>query len=65
MIVELGQKTTAHVVLPGGQSGDPSSRYYDDSMQKWINGEYHEIDLSRSKESIFAQKLCSLTLQTK
>ncbi len=42
MIVELGDTPKAQVVYPGGQSGNPGSKYYDNFIERWVNGEYYE-----------------------
>lgn len=43
MIVELGEKVRALGVYPGGQSGNPGSRWYDNMVETWAKGEYNEI----------------------
>ena len=40
MIIELADKINAHVVYPGGQSGNPASRHYDDMVDDWVSGKY-------------------------
>jgi penicillin amidase len=40
MIVELTDKTEAYGIYPGGQSGNPGSRYYDTFVDKWAAGKY-------------------------
>lgn len=39
MIVELGPKVTGYGILPGGQSGNPGSYYYDDQLPIWKKGQ--------------------------
>src|SRR3990170_3896465 len=39
MVVELGPELRAWGTYPGGQSGNPLSRRYDDRIAKWVNGE--------------------------
>jgi len=39
-------------IFPGGQSGNPGSRYYDDSIDKWVNEEYHSLQLYRKAEDV-------------
>jgi penicillin amidase len=41
MIIELGAETEAFVVYPGGQSGNPGSRYYDPFVNTWAEGKYY------------------------
>jgi len=43
MIVELTDKTGALGIYPGGQSGNPGSRYYDNFVDKWAAGEYNNL----------------------
>ncbi len=38
-VVELGPEVTARVIYPGGQSGNPVSRWYDDRIPKWLSGD--------------------------
>lgn len=42
MIVEMGDKPRAWVVYPGGQSGNPGSKYYDNFVDTWAEGKYFE-----------------------
>jgi penicillin amidase len=43
MIVELGDPVRAQGVYPGGQSGNPGSRYYDNMAEAWAKGEYYDL----------------------
>jgi len=43
MIVSLTPKTEAYGVYPGGQSGNPGSRFYDNFIDKWAAGEYYPL----------------------
>lgn len=45
MIVQMGNPVTAYVNYPGGQSGNPGSRYYDDFINDWVTGKYYEVRL--------------------
>ncbi len=64
MIVELGPKTEALAVFPGGQSGNPASFHYDDSLDEWVNGEYHQIDIYKSKEALKKEALFSVQIKS-
>ena len=44
MIVELSSETKAIGVYPGGQSGNPGSRYYDSMIDTWAAGDYYELN---------------------
>ncbi len=50
MIVELGEKVRAIGVYPGGQSGNPGSRYYDNMVDTWAKGEYNDLLFLSSPE---------------
>lgn len=43
MVVELTSPTEAYGVYPGGQSGNPGSKYYDDYIDNWVRGEYYKL----------------------
>ena len=39
MLVELGPEVHAWGTYPGGQSGNPASRWYMDRVPRWMAGE--------------------------
>ena len=39
-IVDLSNTSRSLSVIPGGQSGNPLSDYYNDQTQSWLNGQY-------------------------
>jgi penicillin amidase len=43
MIVQMSNPVEAYGVYPGGQSGNPGSRYYDDFMGNWVKGKYYRL----------------------
>lgn len=43
MIVELGDTVSALGVFPGGQSGNPGSRWYDNMVDSWAEGAYYSL----------------------
>lgn len=43
MIVELTDKTEAWGIYPGGQSGNPGSKYYDNFINDWAVGKYNRL----------------------
>ena len=55
MIVELTDDINAYAVYPGGQSGNPGSKYYDDFIDTWAAGKYYRIHLY-NEEAIAAKK---------
>lgn len=48
-IVVLGDEIKAFVSYPGGQSGNPGSKYYDDFLDTWANGKYYEALFMKSE----------------
>ena len=43
MVVELTTPVRAWGVYPGGQSGNPGSKHYDDFIDRWEKGELYEL----------------------
>jgi penicillin amidase len=43
MIVEMSTPPRAIGIYPGGQSGNPGSKYYDNFIDQWAAGEYIDI----------------------
>jgi penicillin G amidase len=50
MIVHLTTETEAYVVYPGGQSGNPGSKYYDQFIDTWAAGEYYKAWMMKKGE---------------
>lgn len=50
MIVQLSSPTEAYGVYPGGQSGNPGSKYYDNFIDSWVNGKYYTLWLMKENE---------------
>lgn len=50
MVVSLTPETEAYGVYPGGESGDPGSKYYDDFIDKWAAGKYFRLWMMKSSE---------------
>ncbi|WP_431158563.1 penicillin acylase family protein [Winogradskyella poriferorum] len=44
MIVEMTSPPTAIGIYPGGQSGNPGSKYYDNFIDDWAKGNYHQLN---------------------
>jgi penicillin amidase len=43
MVVQMNRDAIhAYVVYPGGQSGNPGSKYYADFLDYWVQGKYYE-----------------------
>ncbi|MBN9297159.1 MAG: penicillin acylase family protein [Filimonas sp.] len=58
MVVELTNEVNAYGVYPGGQSGNPGSRYYDDFVDTWLAGKYFKLQLM--PEELMKQQLKDL-----
>jgi len=43
MIVQMGKEIEAYGVYPGGQSGNPGSKYYADFLDSWVEGKYYRL----------------------
>ena len=43
MIIEMDTPVKAVGVYPGGQSGNPGSKYYDSFVDTWSKGEYYDL----------------------
>ena len=50
MVVSLTAETEAYAVYPGGQSGNPGSKYYDMFVNKWAAGEYYTLWMMKKGE---------------
>ncbi|OQP57025.1 acyl-homoserine-lactone acylase [Niastella vici] len=51
MIVELTDTTEAWGVYPGGQSGNPGSKYYDNFIDQWAAGKYNKLWVMGEKDA--------------
>lgn len=51
MVVSLTQKTEAYGIYPGGQNGNPGSRFYDDFVQDWAVGKYYTLWMMTKEET--------------
>jgi penicillin amidase len=47
--------STPMAFIPGGQSGNPGSKYYDNFIDTWAAGKYYRIHLYK-KEAIASKK---------
>lgn len=43
MVVQMNEQPEAYGVYPGGQSGNPGSKYYANFIDKWSNGAYNKL----------------------
>lgn len=51
MIVQMSNPIEAYGVYPGGQSGNPGSRYYDDFIDDWVKGKYYRLHFFTPEDS--------------
>ncbi len=50
MIVSLTPETEAYGIYPGGQSGNPGSRFYDNFIMDWALGKYYPLWVMKGSE---------------
>ncbi len=50
MVVQLTAATEAFGVYPGGQSGNPGSRFYDNGVDTWAQGKYYQLWMMKADE---------------
>ena len=50
MVVSLTQQTEAYGVYPGGQNGNPGSKYYDNFVDEWAAGKYYKLWMMTKNE---------------
>lgn len=65
MIVHLDEKTEAYGIYPGGQSGNPSSKYYKNMIPDWLKGAYFPLRFTQSPDALSSVKTQSLHLNPK
>ncbi|MBL87780.1 MAG: penicillin acylase family protein [Winogradskyella sp.] len=64
MIVEMSSPPTALGIYPGGQSGNPGSKYYDNLIDDWAEGKYLQLNFLQSSQATDAI-ISTLTLTPK
>lgn len=57
MIVSLTDKIEAYGVYPGGQSGNPGSKYYDTFINSWAAGGYYNLLFISKEEAKKSDKI--------
>lgn len=62
MIVEMGPRVRAYGILPGGESGNPGSGFYDDMLSDWENGRLPELLFLSSPNETSNRIISTLTL---
>jgi penicillin amidase len=51
MIVHLTTATEAYGIYPGGQSGNPGSRFYQNFINDWVKGKYYTLWMMKRTEA--------------
>ncbi len=51
MVISLTPQTEAYGVYPGGQSGNPGSRFYDNFIDTWVEGKYFTLWVMKPSDS--------------
>jgi penicillin amidase len=59
--IEAGDWDNARFVLPGGQSGNPFSRHYDDLLPLWLRGE--GVPIPWTEDAVAAATVTTLRLE--
>ena len=52
MVVQLSAVTEPYGVYPGGQSGNPGSKYYDNFIDAWAKGEYYTLWVMKKSDAL-------------
>lgn len=50
MVVEMNSVPEGYGIYPGGQSGNPGSKYYATFLDKWVEGEYYRLSFVGAKQ---------------
>jgi penicillin amidase len=64
MVVDFGD-SKAYCVYPGGESGNPGSKFYDNMIDTWAKGQYYTVELSNDIEKIRKTSLFQSTFNKK
>lgn len=51
MVVQLTPETEAYGVYPGGQNGNPGSKYYDTFINYWVEAKYYPLWVMKKTET--------------
>ena len=62
MIVQLTDKIEAYGVYPGGQSGNPGSKYYDSFVDQWAAGKYYSLWFMHAGDKLDKKAKWKMTL---
>ena len=64
MVVSLTPETQAYGVYPGGQSGNPGSRFYDNFIDTWAAGKYYDLWIMKNNEQNNKRVVWKLTFNS-
>ncbi|GAA4316599.1 penicillin acylase family protein [Mucilaginibacter gynuensis] len=65
MVVQLGPQVKGYGILPGGESGNPGSFYYDDMLPTWKDGKLDELLYLQSADEKSSRIKSTLKLKGK
>lgn len=65
MVVQLGREPRGYGILPGGQSGNPGSFFYDDMIGSWMQGKLEELVFLKSASQKNKRIIRKITLTNK
>ena len=65
MIVQLTEETEAYGIYPGGQSGNPGSKYYDTFIDDWTIGKYYLLWMMKQEEANDKRVIAKMTFSPK
>ena len=57
MVVELGDTVRAMATYPGGQSGNPASRFYTDRISRWATGKLDSVLVPATADALPAHRV--------
>jgi penicillin amidase len=63
MVVHLTAETEAYGIYPGGQQGNPGSKYYDQFVDDWATGKYYKLWMMKENESSDKRVRWTMTFQ--
>jgi penicillin amidase len=64
MVVELGPEVRGWGTYPGGQSGNPVSKRYDDRLDSWSHGQLDSLRFPKHAADLAAHSLTSTLMLT-
>ncbi|RZK42910.1 MAG: penicillin acylase family protein [Pedobacter sp.] len=65
MVVELGKTPKGYGVYPGGQSGNPGSRFYDNMIDTWAEGKLYDLFFMQTPDDKSAKIISHLKISKK